>query len=41
MVSDEEFCVEDEWTGSSTAQWFLKDAWVGVTDFVEAKVEGR
>ena len=41
FVSGEEFCVEDQLTGSSTAHRFLKDAWVGVTEFVEANVKVR
>ena len=35
FVSGEPFCVEDQWMGSATAHRFLKDAWVGVTEFVE------
>ena len=41
FVSGGEFCVDDQWTGSSTAHRFLKDAWVGVTEFGEAKVEEK
>ena len=31
--SGETFEVEDEWSGSASAHRFLKDAWVGSTEF--------
>ena len=39
--SGETFEVEDEWSSSASAPRFLKDAWVGSTEFHVRESDGK